>query len=83
MVRMSNGDPADVLIRQLINASSRSYVLGNMHITALDIVIAYEEDTPKIMGFVERRDLNGLMHYLERGRTVYEGEPAVPVIVRK
>jgi hypothetical protein len=37
------------------------------------MLIAYEEDQPKIMDYARRHDLAGMIEYLERGRKFIEG----------
>src|SRR4029077_806235 len=49
----------------------------------LDFVIAYEEDLGKLIEFREKRDLRGLMRWLERGRKLEAGDLLPPSPLRK
>ncbi len=77
LVRMRQGDPFDLKLA----------VVPGLRIDArlrqLDLIIAYEEDMDKIMAFREKKDLAGLMTWLERGRKHQIGDLLPPVPLRR
>lgn len=44
----------------------------------VDLVIAYEEERERIIGFQNARDTAGLMEWLERGRNIRPGDLVKP-----
>lgn len=82
MVRMTAGDPFDLQLIKLAGADPQAArVLNYRRATDLDIIVAYEDPAgiASIKEMYGKGDLAGIMTYLERGRTVYEGEPGNPV----
>lgn len=49
----------------------------------LDIILAYEDadGINKINDMANKMDLAGIIRHIERGRTVYEGEPGKPKVM--
>jgi hypothetical protein len=76
--RMRQGDPFDMKTCDYLRP-----VMGHYSAREIDFVIAYEEDTSKILDFAQRKDIAGLMSYLERGRTIIPGDLHRPVPYRK
>ncbi len=82
MVRMTAGDPFDLRLTQMAKSSEQAArVLKYRHITDLDIIVAYEDHAgiARIQELMRANDYSGIMKYIERGRTLYEGEPGDPV----
>lgn len=75
--RMKQADPADLKL-----AAYAKYIPLRASIRDLDFVIAYEQDTERILAFKEASDIPGLIKWIERGRIHMPGdaEPPVPVI---
>ena len=75
--RMREADPFDVHF-----SAYRGQMNVNRQIRELDFVIAYEEDTAKIIAFKQKNDLAGLIAWLERGRKIIPGDVTPPVPYR-
>jgi len=81
MVRMTHADPFDLKLKQMgVNSPQAARTLAGRKATDVDIVIAYEdpEGIKAIGDLFARKDMPGIMTFLERGRTLYEGEPRDP-----
>jgi hypothetical protein len=70
LVRLQQADPIDL--------NTAMYFIKSFGANDVELLIAYEEDTAKLAEFQQRGDLAGLIQYLERGRTVYDGEVQPP-----
>jgi len=76
---MKAADPYDMLFRNYRVALPIGRPLKDV-----DLVIAYEEDAAaKLAKFAAKRDLSGLMQWLERGRKVLPGDCAPPKKLRR
>lgn len=73
--RMRQGDPFDV------HLGAVSLLRGS--IADLDIVIAYEEDRETLLRFQAAGDINGLLAWIDRGRTHRDGDGEPPVSVAR
>lgn len=63
--RMHQADPIDVRF-----TAYAQFLNAYRPIRDVDLVIAYEEDTERILRYREANDIDGLMAWLERGRKV-------------
>lgn len=84
LTRMALGDPLDLQLVTMARASDQAAeVLNNKNASDLDIVFAYEDAAgiQKIRDLASRKDMAAVLRYLERGRTIYDGEPAAPKVV--
>ncbi len=82
MARMTKGDPFDMWVKRMARASDQAAAALNFRRAVdLDIVVACEDpEGIKTVGeLVAQRDMAGVMKFLERGRTLYAGEPSDPV----
>jgi hypothetical protein len=70
--RMREGDPIT-----LESPSNGGIMPIPKYILDYNMLIAYEEDEPKVMDFAKRRDWYGLVAYLERGRKFIKGVDGV------
>lgn len=67
IVRLQQADPIDL--------NTQDYFIpqtGNPR--GIELVIAYEEDEAKLRELQDKGDVKALIDYIERGRTVYDGE---------
>ena len=71
--RMKEGDPFDIQLSQVPMLDDL------VRIGDVDLVVAYEEDQEKIVGFRDKGDLAGLIAWLERGRKIKPGDLVPPV----
>ncbi len=81
MVRMTAGDPFDIQLQAMARTDQKTArVLNYRRATDLDIVVAYEEPEGirRIHELISKNDMVGVLTYLERGRTIHEGEPSDP-----
>ncbi len=67
-VRLRDADPIDM--------NTDAFFVPQQNAKGIELLIAYEEDREKLLSF--KNDLAGLVKYLERGRTVYDGEVKPP-----
>lgn len=65
MIRMQQADPIDIDTAVYLGAGPK-------------LVIAYEENDGKLAQLARRGNLKEIIEYVERGRTVYEGEVKPP-----
>jgi hypothetical protein len=71
--RMKEADPFDIQFRDY-----RGHMNIHRPISDLDFVIAYEEDTNKILDFKRSNDIGALLKWLERGRKIVAGDVLPP-----
>ncbi|HZQ53338.1 MAG TPA: hypothetical protein VFB14_14135 [Bryobacteraceae bacterium] len=76
--RMKEADPFDVHFSRYAG-----HMAVDRPIRQLDFVIAYEEDTNRLLEFKAKDDLAGLMKWLQRGRKIEAGDLHAPFPLRK
>jgi len=76
--RMKEADPFDVHF-----SSYSNYININYSVKELDFIIAYEEDTNKILEFKRKNDIFGLLKWIQRGRKILPGDVTSPILFRK
>lgn len=83
MARMTTGDPLDLRLAAMANTSPQAAEVLACRAADLDIVIAYEDAAGigTIKDLAAKDDMAALIRYIERGRTVYDGEPANPRVI--
>lgn len=69
-VRMKLADPIDL--------KTDDYFIPQQNAAGIELLIAYEEDRDKLIALNKSGGLAEVVKYLERGRTVYDGEVVAP-----
>jgi hypothetical protein len=70
LVRMQHADPFDL--------KTDDYFIPQENAAGIELLIAYEEDRDKLLQLNDSGGLAAVVKYLERGRTIYEGEVQPP-----
>jgi hypothetical protein len=70
LVRLQEADPIDLKTDQ--------YFVPQQNAAGIELLIAYESDCQKIIDLNNSGGLPEIVKYLERGRTVYDGEVQPP-----
>lgn len=69
-VRMQQADPIDL--------KTEDYFVPQMNGAGIELLIAYEDDRDKLIALNKSGGIAAVVKYLERGRTVYDGEVKLP-----
>lgn len=70
LVRLQHADPIDL--------KTDDYFVHQENAAGIELLIAYEDDREKIMTMDKLGGVAEIVKYLERGRTVYDGEVQPP-----
>ena len=70
LVRLQHADPIDL--------KSDDYFVRQWNANGVELLIAYEEDREKLITLKKSGGVAAVVKYLERGRTVYDGEIQPP-----
>lgn len=76
--RMSAGDPFDLQLRKY-----SPYLPEDTRASAIDIVLAYEEEVTALLEFQRDGALDKLLKWLERGRRIVPGDGLAPTPLRE
>jgi len=74
LVRLQDADPIDL--------KTDDYFVPQENAAGIELLIAYEPDHKKIMELSKSGGLAAVVKYLERGRTVYDGEIKPPESIK-
>ena len=74
LVRLQHADPIDL--------KTDDYFVPQQNARGIELLIAYEDSKDKLVAMMKSGGVAEVVKYLERGRTVYDGEVKPPQVIR-
>jgi hypothetical protein len=70
LVRLQQADPIDL--------KTDDYFISQQNASGIELLIAYEGERERVIAMLKSGGVTEVVKYLERGRTVYDGEVMPP-----